>query len=443
MSPSLMLMTGLALYFALRGILGNNRFFEFPTVAALLYLAYFVPQALAAERNPLLQTYQPWVLWFYMSCALIMLAVGFGIGKRLARNQAAGKPPTEQPPLLIISGSVILAVVGLFAINQVSLMSEAANAMGTSWTGEVTAWYLLMQTTFFAFALSFLGFLRGERNKILLLVAVITAYSIASMLGANVKRNLIAEVAIILGGAWFFVKYKQPPRVLLLVGCFVGMMLLHQVGAIRAYIQQDRGTAVEAIIEGVPFREFRYFTYDQSPEIQQAMVDIYAARQSGRIDGPASLWNQTVHHYVPAFLLGREVKDSLMIDSTSASEENYRLDAFEREGATRTGFSDTFKSYSVLGVFVFMIMGIFMGWLYGMAVYGRMWAQFYYVLLLNDGLMAFTESTDRFFATMPFVFATTIFFVWPRKEGARRTLFARRDVRPFRPANRQRASGQL
>lgn len=433
-----MLMTGLAIYFALRGILGNNRFFEFPTVAALLYLAYFVPQALAAERNPLLQAYQPWVLWFYMSCALLMLAIGFSIGKRLARKQAAGRPPVGQSSFLIAVGSVGLAIVSLFANNQVSNLSEAANAMGTSWTGEITAWYLLMQTTFYAFALSFLGFLRGERNKILLLVAVITLYSIASMLDANVKRNLIAEVAIILGGAWFFVKHRQPPRVFLLVGCFLGMVLLHQVGAVRGYIAEERGTAIDAIVEGVPFKEFRYFSYDQSPEIQQAMVDIYAARQSGRIEGPASLWNQTVHHYVPAFLLGRDFKESLMIESSSAGEEYYRLDAFERDGATRTGFSDTYKSYSILGVFVFLIMGMFMGWLFGMAMHGRMWAQFYYILLLNDGLMAFTESTDRFFATLPFVVLTTIFFVWPRKGTGKKLWSKAGGVRPFRPASRRR-----
>lgn len=443
MSPSLMLMTGLALLFALRGILGQNRFFEFPTLAALLYLAYFVPQALAAERNPLLQAYEPWVLWYYMSCSLIMLAIGFGIGRRLARKHAVGSQPPRQPTYLVVSGSVILAILGLLAINQVSNMSEAANALGTSWTGEITAWYLLIQTTFFAFALSFIGYMRGERNKILLVVAVITLYSIGSMLGANVKRNLIAEVGLIIGGAWFFIKYRQPPRALLLIGCFLGMVLLHQVGAVRGYIQDERGTAFDAIMEGVPFKEFKYFNYDQSPEIQQAMVDIYAARQSGRIEGPASLWNQTVHHYVPAFLLGREFKESLMFESPSAGEQYYRLDAFEREGATRTGFSNTFKSFSVLGVFVFMIMGIFMGWLFGMAVYGRMWAQFYYVLLLNDGLMAFTESTDRFFATMPFVFATTIYFVWPRKPGKSRSLFAKRRAQPFRPASRRRATGQV
>lgn len=442
MSPSLMLMTGLALFFALRGILGRNRFFEFPTLVALLYIAYFVPQALSAERNPLLQAYEPWVLWLYMSCSLILLAMGFRFGRRIARNHAVGKPPAEQPPFLIIAGSVILAVVGLFAINQVNLLSEAANALGTSWTGEVTAWYLLMQTTFFAFALSYLGYLRGERSKILLPVALITAYTIASMLDANVKRSLIAEVAVIVAGGWFFVKYRQPPRVLLLVGCILGTILLHQVGAVRSYIEQGRGTAMEAVMEGVPFKNFQYFTYDQSPEIQQAMVDIYATRQSGRIDGAASLWNQTVHQYVPAFILGRDVKDSLMVDSIQAVEEDYRLNAFDRQGATRTGFSNTFKAFHVMGVFVFMAIGMFMGWLYGMALYGRMWAQFYYLLLLNDGLMAFTESTDRFFTTLPFVFATTLFFVWPRKPGARSRPIFKRDPRPFRPVNRRRAAGR-
>ena len=441
MSAALMLMIGLALFFALRGILTRNRFFEFPTLVSLLYLAFFVPQALAAERNPLLQAYQPWVLWFYMSCALITLAVGFAIGRHLARKRASGKRPAEQPSFLVVSGAIVLALIGLYASNQVSSLADAANALGNSWTGEITAWYLLVQCTFFAFALSFLGFLSGERNKILFLVAIISAYSIASMLDANVKRNLIAEIAIILGGGWFFVKYQQPPRALILIGCFAAMVLLHQVGAVRGYIADERGTAIDAIIEGVPFKEFRYFSSDQSPEIQQAIVDIYAARQSGQVEGPASLWNQVVHQYVPAFLLGRDFKNSLMVERRTAGQENYRLDAFERTGATRTGFSDTYRSYSILGVFVFMLMGMLMGWLFGMAVYGRLWAQYYYLLLLNDGLMAFTESTDRFFATALFVVAATIFFVLPRKNASRSFWAKKYSLRPFRPANRHNLRG--
>lgn len=437
---ALWLMVGVSLFFALRGILSSNRLFELPTLAALLYIAFFVPQALAVERNPMLMAYEPWALWLYMSLSLVMIAIGFAIGRKRAKKRIAHSEISLPDRRRVVLGAGLLAVTGLYASYQISII-EAESDLGAAWTGEITAWYLLMQATFFAFAIACLGYLRLDRRNVLLLVALATGISIVLMVNSNVKRHMIAEVFIILTGAWFFIKGKQPPKVLVIVACILGTVLLHQVGSIREYVQRGYGTAIEAIADGVPFREFRYFTSTNSPEIQQAVVDIYSVNNSGTVDGPVGLWNTAVHQYVPAFLLGQEFKDSLQIETNSTRNRDYRLNWFDRFGSTRTGFSDTYLSYGVAGCVVFLLMGAFMGWLYGMALGGRMWAQFYYIILLNDSLIAITESTSRYIVSLPFVFGMTIFFLYPRIKSTRRKERRRTKVSPAHWENHERQTG--
>ncbi len=421
---ALYLLLAITLFFAFRGILGHNRLFELPTAVAMLIIMFFVPQMLATERSSVLQTFDPWILWLYMSICLIAIFLGFEWGKRIATKQAAKKENIPISQNRIVMGALVLAVIGLLASYRVTTLSS--NLDGTSsWTGEITLWYLIVQAMFFAFCLAFISYLKGYRSKLLLLVAIITLVSLSFGVFTNVKRHMIAEIAIIILGGWFFIKGKQPPKALVFVGCFLGAVLLQQVGTVRNYVSSNQGNVIEAIIDGVPFQQFNYFESDDAPEISQALVDIYAVNQTGNFEGPTLLWNKMVHQYVPAFIVGQQVKDSLKIASDQAVEDNYRLDQMDREGATHTGFSDTYKSYWIFGCLVFFVIGGFMGWLYGFALQDRLWAQFYYLILLNDGMIAITESTDRFFASLPIVFVLTFLFVRPvgfgRKQFKRHT----------------------
>ncbi len=434
---ALLLMIAVSLFFALRGILGTNKFFEFTTLVAILFLAFFVPQALAIE-NGSWESFEPWKLWLYMTLCLVMVAAGFASGKRLATNVARGRPAPRPNLHMVVVGCMTLALLGLFAANEIRAIS-ASTDLGTEWTGIVTLWYLLMQTIFYAFTLSWVGYLWGERSQIMVIVLVVSFLTILALVTGAIKRNHIAELAIVLAGGWFFLKHKQPPRALLLAACFLGTVLLHQVGAIRDYVNDGRGNAIEAILAGEPFREFRYFSADDAPELGQALIDLYGINQTGDFEGPASLWNKMVHQYVPGFIVGPQFKESLKVESNISVEDDYRLVSFDRSGATHTGFSDTYRSYWIFGSGMFFLIALFMGWLYGMAMQQRLWAQFYYLILLNDGIMAFTEATDRFIVTLPIVFVLTILFVRPQASPVR--FFGRAGDRIPTRRHRQRRAG--
>ncbi|MBL4811871.1 MAG: hypothetical protein JKX69_05800, partial [Rhodobacteraceae bacterium] len=330
---------------------------------------------------------------------------GFRMGKLQGRKRARRRPIKPVNETVLIIGTILIATIGLLAMRKVGNLTAVLD-LGRQWTGVITLYYLLMQSVFFALALSVLRYYKTKKT-IYLIIGGVVLLAIVSIIGGNVKRHMIAEVAIIFVGARFFLRYKQPSRGLVLAGLVMGTLVLHQVGPVRQYIADGRGNALEAVADGVLTENFAYFNMEESPELTQALVDVYAANQVGKLEGPAELWNSFVHQYIPSFLFGRTFKNSLMVDSNTATTL-LNLDRFTRLGATRTGFSDSFRGYSVFGSLFFLGLGFFLGLLYSLALSGRLWAQFYYLVLLNDGLFTLTESTVRFIVALPFIFTLTL-----------------------------------
>ena len=389
-----------AVVMAASGFIRKDALFEWPTVAGLLCLAFFVPQALYVDRSPVAESHASWMTWLYMTLCLCVGWIGFQLGKTWSVN--AGIRHLSQPVhdrwLSLIC--FLLLVFGVIAVGTVLKQANHLGS-GTEWRGVITLWYLLIQLVFFSAAISWVRYLQTGRI-IYLLIALTAAGAILFIFNQNVKRHMIAELAIIAAGGWFFCRGQQPWRGAVLAACLFGTVFLHQVAAVRAYVHAGEGTVYDAVVAGVPFHDFRFFEADRAPEVTHAVIDIADTVRSGEIVGPAILWNTLVHQYVPAFLVGRETKDGLKSSVEPLSNPVERR-AHDWYGATRTGFSDTFRALGPVGALMFLALGAFMGTLYGLALTGHFTAQVLYLVLLNDSLVALTESTARFVTMLPFV----------------------------------------
>lgn len=415
-----------SLYFFVIGLLRKDRSLRLPTAVGFLYLAFFIPQAIYLERSGLSETYGGWLLYSYMSACLIAVAAGFNVLFRRTSRRAGTQIPSSVPESRLMVGAVALMALGSFANWRLSGIDT--DTLGNQWTGIATFWYLLAQGSFVALALAMIRFL-ATRRLVYLVIICITLFAVLTGFGGNVKRHMIAEVIIILGGAWVFVRRWQPPRLMILAVCFVGMVLLHQVGAVRKYVEEGRGNAYQAILQGVPFERFAYFSLDDAPELSIALLDFHYSQKSGTVEGPVDLWNTLVHQYVPAFIVGAEAKKNLKVNEPASTSRGYDYFKYATVGITHTGFSDSFRSYSFFGVLVFVGLGAFFGWLYGYAIHGSVWAQLYYIILLNDALVAFTQSTSRFIAVLPFLLILTLPVVIPNlRNPKKRRLIRRRDI---------------
>jgi hypothetical protein len=394
-------MTATAAGIAAWGFVRTSRVFLYPVGVALLVMAWVVPQAIHIESSGLGEFYDAHLTWGYATLCLIATAAGFWAGVR--HGPLNWRPALAVRPLL--AGTIALVVVGGFSALKVYGMAEADD-LGTEWTGAITAYHLGTQALVYAFALSWLTYLRSGRSIFLAVMCIALLFMVPGLM-AGVKRSVIFELAFVFAAGLHFARAMRFNRLALVAACIVATVLVHQVGAVRHYINEGHGNAVQAVVSGALFERFEYFNLDRAPELTQAVSDIAIYNETMRFDGFAHHWNKLVHQYVPAFLLGQDTKDSLKVDVTSGYGDATASVYFSR-GATRTGFSDSFRGFWLFGSVIFLVIGWVFGRLYASSLEGNLPAQFYYLVLFSDGLLAITESTTRFVSQIPVLLLATL-----------------------------------
>jgi hypothetical protein len=408
-------MTGTAAGIAAWGFLRTNRVFLYPVGVALLFMAWVVPQAIQIETSGLGEFHDAHFTWAYATLCLIATTVGFRAGLR--HGPLGWCPALAVRPLL--GGTIALVVLGGFCALKVYGMAEADD-LGSEWTGAITAYNLGAQALIYAFALSWLIYLRTGRPIFLALMCLALLFVVPGLM-AGVKRSVIFELAFVFAAGLHFARGVRLNRLALVAACIFGTVLIHQIGAVRDYIAEGHGNAVQAVVSGVMFERFEYFNLERAPELSQAVSDIAIYNETMQFDGFAHHWNKLVHQYVPAFLLGQETKDGLKVDVMGGYGEATANVYFSR-GATRTGFSDSFRGFWLFGAVLFLVIGWVFGRLYTSSLDGNLPAQFYYLVLFSDGLLAITESTTRFVSQIPFLLLATLPIFLFATAGRRRTV---------------------
>lgn len=394
-------MTATAVGIAVWGFVHTTRIFLYPVGVALLFMAWVVPQAIHIESSGLGEIHDAHLTWAYATLCLIATAAGFRAGIR--HGPLSWRPALAVRPLL--GGTVALVGLGGFCALKVYGMAEADD-LGTEWTGVITAYHLGAQTLIYAFALSWLIYLRTGRPIFLAVMGMALLFVVPGLM-AGVKRNVVFELAFVFAAGLHFARGVRLNRLALVAACIFGTVLVHQVGAVRHYVYEGHGNAVQAVVSGVLFERFEYFNLDRAPELSQAVSDIAIYNETMRFDGFAHHWNKLVHQYVPAFLLGQKTKDSLKVD-VMGGYGDAAAGVYSSPGATRTGFSDSFRGFWWFGTVIFLVIGWVFGRLYNSSLDANLPAQFYYLVLFSDGLLAITESTMRFVSQIPFLLLATM-----------------------------------
>ena len=89
-------------WLALKGILGGRTMFEFPAVAAMMGLAWVVPQGIELEANPYNGTGSE-AFWLYVTACFLFIAWGFRLGVRGQRTRIALAADAAPPALTVVS----------------------------------------------------------------------------------------------------------------------------------------------------------------------------------------------------------------------------------------------------------------------------------------------------------------------------------------------------
>lgn len=394
----------------LRGVIGGKSVLEFPVIASLLGLAWIVPQGVALENLPT-QSYDTGAFWVYVTACFAFIALGFAFGRYMQTNTGAQTAVASTERFDMNRLTVAAGVLGGLGIAAYFLMGTVdTSSMRGQWTGVITLYALLNKACGFGLCLSVLIFAR-TKSRVALAIAVVCAVPIAVSALTAVRREAVFDLIVLTAGAWYLAKAKSPPRLFVLIGIVIGSLILNNPAQLRGYVNSNDRTLIDALADAEAYDEMSVIRVDEEEanEVRQAQSDFWYLNETGEWEFGADYWNKMVHQYVPAFLVGREFKDSLKFSTLAEQIRDGEVSGFEARGATRTGFSDTYRSFGPFGVLVFGLIGFLFGRLYGTASTGGIVGQYYYLVLMAEGMKSITHGTSMFFSAIPFLLVLSYF----------------------------------
>ena len=381
---------------------GKGRFYQFPFWAGMIALGWFFPQAVGGYFN--LEEFPHHAysdgMFFATSCT-VALWLGFEYAvKRMPSTKASWLAAPFNLQKLYYAGAA-LCLFGFFF--QWKLWSLSEEMLAATQPSGIVVKYLFLGNVFkFGFITLWLLYLSQRRVLVpRLLVFIIPCLLL--ILDAVVLRGRRAAmmdfVSYLVISLWF-VRRISVPRWFIIVGLSLGLVLINGIRTYRLILMDKDTSLSERLSEaasadylatskrswdqsGFEFKNFIYY--------RQIHADI------GIYDYGIVHWNRFVYNYVPAQIIGRDLKEKLKLKPTDFDikllvEERYGHTF--KLGTTSTGYKDAFGSFGWFGGIKFMLIGCLMGVLYRYAMQGAFLGQFLYIYVLTGAIQSISHGTN-------------------------------------------------
>jgi hypothetical protein len=323
----------------------------------------------------------------------ILSAIMCWLGAKMAN-------PPRQPPawihddnrLLIVSAA--LSLLGGYFYYAISRLPEEMTE-NTQWTGLPVAYLFFARMLTYGFALAVLMYARNG-SKLALAVALYGASFYFDRIVIGGRRQETGEFFMIILLAWWFQRDRCIPRPLMLAGLIFGALVVNSIGDYRAASGSKEGPKWSDISNIDFVGNLERLTEHGGPELTNAVYVFAAVKRTMEFDFGIIHWNALVFSYVPAQLVGSELKNALYVPIVSPVYEVFFYEP--ALGTTYTGFSDAFQSFWYFGCLKFFLIAFILQKLWWAARGGSLTGQLLYMLLPIQSLEAITHSTHSFVA---------------------------------------------
>src|SRR5262249_18117412 len=261
-SFAFLLMWAVLLVLALRGVLSGRGVFEFPAVAAMLALAWIVPQGIELEQNPY-NLYRSEMFWAYVTACFLCIAFGFRYGRRAGARRIWRTP--RRALVSYDARKLTFAAGGLVTFGSVNVMllgGVDTSDMGGGWTGIITMYALFAGAVPLGLCLAVLLFVRS-RSWMALAIAVIAAVPLLMTVMSGVRREVLFDLVVLSAGSYYLAQRSFPPRFAVIACLIVGTIVLNKAGDLRLHVKSQQGSLVEALLSKDFYENFDYFNLGQ------------------------------------------------------------------------------------------------------------------------------------------------------------------------------------
>jgi hypothetical protein len=370
------------------GLKERGRIYEFPFLAAGIFLGWVLPQLFGLANDPFIPAGAfDKAMVMTILCALMILAGRCAVQRPF---QALNWQYDENKLVWV---AAVLVLVGGFFFFKISRLPEEVQAQ-TQASGVLVAYLFFAEMLTYGFCISIIAFVRSFSLPSLLVSAYCFVFYFDRIIIAGRRAALVDFSLTILLALWFQ-RQISLPRWLMLIALLFGGIGVHSVGDYRSIANSDGKRDWADMMDIHPIENLEKLIVQGGNEMRNAVYSIYGTEASLGFDFGLWHWNTIVFNFVPAQLLGHDFKASLQVPLPS-DNLFYQLDYAPDTGSTMTGMADAFGSFWYFGALKFFIIAFIMGKLYRAAMEGHLIAQILYIILLGAALHTITHHTQRF-----------------------------------------------
>lgn len=364
------------------GMMKNDRIYQFPFHVGAVTFAFILVQVPGLAHDHFLPDAAFVKTIAFLIACLFMSWLGWASsGKPLSLFQVS----FSERRLLI--AAACLSIVGAYFYYALSRVPPELT-IAVQMTGVPVIYVFFSRLLVYGLAISTLCLAHRFSMTALGIVGFDLLFIFDRIIRSGSRADTI-ELIMIFALAWWFHRGRIAPRWLALGGLVVGTLLMNSVGDYRTLAKSDTSSTWEDIAAIDVVGNTTKVWNGGGEELRNAIQVLSHTDEVKQFDYGLSHWNSIVFAFVPAQLVGADVKARLML-ALPAQARTYDPVL----GTTETGLSDAFRSFWYFGAIKFFVLAYVMHRILASARTGEFAAQFVYVLSVVPAMHAITHKTD-------------------------------------------------
>lgn len=375
--------TGFVLYLLACGLFSRpERMYQFPFLAGVMTFGFLLPQLPALVNDQFLPSgaYAKTMAMGILSLA--MLVLGWRMAKRPIRLLSMSF--SERRLMWAAAGLSAFGAAFYFLLSR--LPGEVS--IGVQMTGMPVVYLFFAQLMPYGLAISLLCFVRRPSWFALAIILFDLFFYLDRILVTGKRAEAIQLFLMILLAVWFY-RRMVVPRIIMFVGIFAGTFLMTSMGDYRQITRAASGFVLDDIMEIDYAANFNKTLERGGLEMRNAVQLIDEVDRRLEFDYGKFHWNRIVFTFVPAQLVGADIKEALRLDTPEPSRDYNPI-----TGTTETGLVDAFSSFWYFGALKFFVLAWAMRRLWETAMAGEMLGQLTYMLSIVPAMHAISHQTD-------------------------------------------------
>jgi len=380
------------------GLIRPERVYQYPFFMGGIFVSFILPQAIALSNNPGPVSQQALERVLLMSC---LCAAMCWLGYQLPPSHSfLKKLDISVDSKKLFRGGIVFVLIGYVSSFLISRLPEAAREDST-WSGIITIYAFFGSLIYPGFTILLLSSLQRPSLAKIIITACAAALPLQTIILYG-RREATATFILTIGLSLYYFRRYVPPRWLALTLIVIALVAIPLTGAYRGIAKTGDWSQLLELRPGENLKVL--VEKGKTLELRNAALLMDAAVQTGQYGYGTDYWNSLVFRFVPAQLIGRDLKNALQLKLSKSKQDLKDLYNYTAHtGTTTTGIGDSFVQFDYLGCLFFLILSYLFKSLWISAIYKNSTvSQIFYVSLVAPALLSVTHGTVRFFPDLLF-----------------------------------------